>query len=385
MGENVKHVAIVAGEMSGDLLGAGLMDALRQRFPNARFSGIGGPQMLARGFESHYSMDRLAVMGLVEVLGRLPELLRIRKSLRERYLAERPDVFIGIDSPDFNLGLELALRRGGVKTVHYVSPSIWAWRPERVHKIREAVEHVLCLLPFEPAFYEKAAVPATFVGHPLADMLPVESEQRVARQTLGLPEDGFVVALLPGSRGTELKFLAEPMIRAARLCLQRFPDLQFVAPMVNGRRQQQFEAVLNRIDPDLPVRLVSGRSREVMAAADVVLLASGTATLEAMLLKRPMVVAYRMAWLTVKLLRPKISLKHFSLPNLLAGEALVPELLQEDCTAEKLAEAVLSWLEHPERGEALRARFTAMHQALRQNANVRAAEVVAGLAEGVKP
>lgn len=373
------HIAIVAGEMSGDLLGAGLIRALRRRYPGATFSGIGGPLMLEEKFQSRFPMERLAVMGLVEVLGRLFELLKIRKSLREHYCANPPAVFIGIDAPDFNLDLELSLKAQGIPTVHYVSPSVWAWRPERVFKIKKAVDKVLCLFPFEPDFYQKAEVPARFVGHPLGDKIPLVTDQRAARRALQLPEHGMIVALLPGSRGSEVKYLAEPFIRAARLCLAKLPDLQFVVPMVNDARHAQFEAVLNRIDPDLPVRLVSGRSREVMAAADAVLLASGTATLEAMLLKRPMVVGYRMAWLTEKILRPKIKLDYFSLPNLLAGKALVPELLQEDCTAEKLSAALLAWLEHPERITALHAAFTAIHHTLRENSDEQAAAAIAEL------
>lgn len=370
------RIAMVAGETSGDLLGAGLIRALRKHHPDLTCFGIGGTQMEAEGFVSRVPMERLAVMGLVEVLGRLPELLRIRRELIRDLLKDPPDVFIGIDAPDFNLGLEKALRAGGVRTVHYVSPSIWAWRPERVLTVKQAVARVLCLLPFEKRFYDEAGVAADFVGHPLADMVAFEPDQAGARAALGLPEHGLIVALLPGSRGSELKYLAEPFIRAARRVMQRFPDLQFVVPLVNERRQKQFEAVLNRVDPDLPVRLVSGRSREVMAAADLVLLASGTATLEAMLLKRPMVVAYKMAWLTVKLLRPKIRLTHFSLPNLLAGRGLVPELLQERCTPALLAEAMLDWLEHPERVAELRERFTEIHHQLRQDADEKAAHSV---------
>ena len=362
--------------MSGDLLGAGLIKTLRERYPEAEFSGIGGPQMLAQGFQSLFPMERLAVMGLVEVLGRLRELLAIRRSLIQHYIANPPDVFIGIDSPDFNIDLELALRNTGVRTVHYVSPSVWAWRPERVHKIKRAVDRVLCLFPFEEQFYRAAEVPVSFVGHPLADLIPLEDTQAQARRELALPEHGLIVALLPGSRGSEVKMLSEPFIRAARLCLKTLPDLQFVVPLVNEKRQQQFETVLNRIDPDLPVRLIQGRSREVMAAADAVMLASGTATLEAMLIKRPMVVAYRMAWLTVKLMRPRIKLKHFSLPNLLAGRALVPELIQEDCTPEKLATALLNWLEHPGKVRALHDDYLAIHHTLRCDANTRAADAV---------
>lgn len=374
------HIAIVAGESSGDLLGAGLIKALRIRFPDAEFSGIGGPQMLGLGFRSLFPMERLAVMGLVEVLGRLRELLSIRKSLLQHYIANPPDVFIGIDSPDFNLDLELSLRNSGTRTMHYVSPSVWAWRPERVLKIKKAVDRILCLFPFEKKFYDAEHVPATFVGHPLGDMLPLHSDQQAARRALELPEHGLIVALLPGSRSSEIKYLAEPFIRAARLCLKTLPDLQFVVPLVNEKRHHQFETILNQVDPDLPVRLVSGRSREVMAASDAILLASGTATLEAALVKRPMVVAYRMAWLTVKLLRPRIKLSHFSLPNLLAGRQLVPEFIQEACTPENLAVALLDWLEHPDKVKSLYQAFTTIHESLRGDADIRAAEAVAELA-----
>ncbi len=371
------RIAIVAGETSGDLLGAGLIQALKLRYPDARFEGIGGPKMLAEGFVSHYPMERLAVMGLVEVLGRLRELLGIRKALIERYRSDPPDLFIGIDAPDFNLTLEERLKASGIATVHYVGPSIWAWRQKRVFKVKRACDRVLCLLPFEIPFYQRFDVPATFVGHPLADQIPLEPDTRSARRALGIADDARVVALLPGSRGGEVQRLAPLYLAAARLMHQRQPDLEFLLPAANERRRSEIEGVLADY-PELPVRLLDGQAQQAMTAADALLIASGTATLEACLLKKPMVIAYRLAGLTFAIMKRMARIRWVGLPNLLSDREIVPELLQDAATPEALAEATLAALE-PERASQLVSEFTRIHHALRQNASATAAQAVAEL------
>ena len=384
------RIALVAGEASGDLLGAGLIKALRKRHPDAEFAGIGGPQMRAAGMDTWFDADELAVMGLAEVLRHLPRLLRLRRDLRERLLAWRPDVFVGIDAPDFNLGVERWLKErrnpnGTPRTVHYVSPSVWAWREKRAAKIGRSANCVLCLFPMEPPIYAAHGVDARFVGHPLADEMPLQPERGAARAQLQVDAARPMLALLPGSRTGEIERLAPDFLAAAARVLAEIPGLQVVAPMAGPRARAAFDRVL-AAHPDADalrpaLRVVDGHARTVMAASDAILLASGTATLEAMLAKRPMVVGYKVAPLTHALVKGLGMLKvdHYSLPNVLAGEALVPELMQHDCTPDRLADATLAALRDPSIATRLEPRFTALHEALRQDASARAADAVSEL------
>lgn len=356
------RIALVAGEASGDQLGAPLIERLRARHPDAEFAGIGGPLMQGAGLEAWHESDELAVMGLVEVLRHLPRLLRLRRSLTRRLLDWRPDVFIGIDAPDFNLGLERRLRAQGIRTVHYVSPSVWAWRESRAAKIGRSADRVLCLFPMEPPIYARHGVDARFVGHPLAERFPHRADQRAARAALALQAEGPVLAVLPGSRLGEIERLAGDFIAAVEQLHDALPGLQVIAPMANAACDRAFAAA----DPQQRVRRVAGRSHEAMFAADVVLLASGTAALEAMLAKRPMVVAYRIAPLTHWLVKRLGLLKvdRYSLPNVLAGETLVPELMQSECTPETITAAVQRWFNDEAAVTALLPRFDALHHAL---------------------
>lgn len=374
------RIAMVAGEASGDLLAAHLIEALKQRFPEAEFVGIGGPRMIAAGFESWWPAERLAVMGYVDVLRRLPELLGIRKGLLKRLKDAPPDVFIGVDAPDFNLPVELKLRRAGIRTMHYVSPSIWAWRGHRVKGIGRAAGHVLCLFPFEPELYQKHGIPATFVGHPLADVFPLEDQRMAARELLQLDPAQDVVAILPGSREGEVGRLAETYVKTMRQLAFVRPGLHFLVPLITRATRDQFEYALHAHGGDqLSVRLMFGHAHDAMSASDVVLVASGTATLEAALLKRPMVISYKVGKMTYRLAKWLTYLPWVGLPNILAREFLVPELLQDDATPEKLSAALLAWLDDPDGRARVAQRFEAMHLSLRQNNAERAASVVASV------
>lgn len=379
----VLRVGMLAGEASGDILGAGLIAALQKRFETVEVVGIAGPRMQALGARSLFPMERLSVMGLVEPLKRLPELLRIRRNLRLHFLENRPDVFIGIDSPDFNLGLEEALKAAGIPTVHYVSPSVWAWRQGRIKKIARAVDHMLTLLPFEADFYREHEVPVTFVGHPLADEIPLEVDVAAARKKLALSRADRVVALLPGSRGGEVRLLGPLFLQAANWCHQRRPELKFVLPAANAERRQQIETQLAEMSgaENLPVTVLDGDSQTALAAADAVLIASGTATLETMLMGKPMVVAYKMAALSYAIFSRMLHTPWVSLPNLLAQKELVPEILQDDATPEALGAAILRYFDDPLLHDQLQRDFSELHQQLRRNASEKAAEAICRVLE----
>ncbi len=360
--------ALVAGEASGDLLGAALIREIKQHHPDARCYGIGGPMMMAEGFESLFPMERLSVMGLVEVLGRLKELLGIRKQLRETFVADKPDVFIGIDAPDFNLPLERMLKSAQIPTVHYVSPQVWAWREGRLKKIRRSVDHMLALLPFEAKYYQGHGVPVTFVGHPLADQIAWNPDAVSARNALDIPVNKPVVALLPGSRKAEVARLGALFLETASLLRKQQPELQFVVPCANEKRKQQLLPMLEQY-PDLDVTVAVGETSNMMAAADAILIASGTATLEAALHKRPMVISYKMAPLSFAILSRLVKVEHVGLPNLLASKPCVPELLQDDATPEALCEAMIKALSDNSWRSQLIEEFTGIHQTLERDAS----------------
>ncbi|UOB25287.1 lipid-A-disaccharide synthase [Pseudomonas orientalis] len=367
------RIALVAGEASGDILGAGLMRALKVQHPAIEFIGVGGPLMQAEGLTSYFPMERLSVMGLVEVLGRLRELLARRKLLIKTLIDERPDVFIGIDAPDFTLNIELKLRQAGIRTVHYVSPSVWAWRQKRVLKIREGCDLMLTLLPFEARFYEERGVPVRFVGHTLADAIPLQADRDAARTELGLAT-GPLVALMPGSRGGEVGRLGGLFFDAAERLQALKPGIRFVLPCASPQRRAQIETLLE--GRNLPLTLLDGQSHLALAACDAVLIASGTATLEALLYKRPMVVAYRLAPLTFWILKKMVKSPYISLPNLLAQRLLVPELLQDDATPEALAQTLLPLIDG---GEEQTRGFDDIHRTLRRDASNQAADAVLNL------
>ncbi|MCL6262788.1 lipid-A-disaccharide synthase [Craterilacuibacter sp. RT1T] len=370
-------VAMVAGEASGDLLGAYLIDAIKARHPEVEFAGIGGPRMLARGFHSMVPQERLAVRGYLEVLSRLPELLGIRRRLKNALLLERPDVFIGVDAPDFNLGLEKSLKSGGLATVHYVSPSVWAWRPERVAKIGESVSRMLCLFPMEPPLYEKYGVPVSFVGHPLASEIAIVPDKAAMRRELGLAQAVPVFALLPGSRVSELDFMMPVYLAAARLLLERYPEAQFLVPLATRATMDRFDALLTEHKAwDLPLRKLIGHAQMAMIASDVVLVTSGTATLEVALTKRPMVISYKLSAFTYWLVKRKIKLPWVGLPNILAGRAVVPELLQGEATPQKLAAELSRIYQDAAYQAEVVAEFTRLHLALKQDTASLAADAV---------
>ena len=358
-------IGIVAGESSGDILGAQLIKALKVEYPDLEFVGIAGPRMQSEGATSWYSMEKLAVRGYVEVLRRYRELVGIRNGLRERLLKERPALFIGIDAPDFNLGLERALKAAGIPTVHYVSPSIWAWRGERIKKIKGSIDKMLTIFPFEPAIYEREGIAATYVGHPTADAIPQTPQRKNAREQLRLGDADLIVALLPGSRQTELDYHAELFIDTARELLEHYPSARFVVPLATRETREQFDNARYRLNAqDLPIQILFGHANLALAAADVALVASGTATLEAAMLRCPHVIAYRMSPTTYRIMKRKAYLPYVGLPNILAGEWLVPELLQDDATPENLARALGNWLKHREAATRLRERFGEIHASL---------------------
>jgi len=374
-------IGIVANEPSGDLLGASLVRALRARLPGARFVGVAGPRMQQEGCETLLPMESLSVMGLVEVIKVLPELLRLRRELYGHFVRNRPDVFIGIDAPDFNLGLETRLRRAGILTVHLVSPTVWAWRPGRVKTIRRAVDLMLSIFPFEERFLRAKQVPVRYVGHPLADEIPFDVSAGEARAALGLPATGEVIALLPGSRRSEVASLAGPLLETAAWCQRRRPGLRFVVPLVSESLYRDFDARRRQIAPEVDCQLLHGQSRDAIAASDCVLTASGTATLEALLLKRPMLVAYRLNALTYRLVKALrlVKVPYAAMANLLAGRELAPEFIQDRCRADLMGPALLAMLDDVPRRNSIRAEYERIHHELRQDAAREAAAAVLAL------
>lgn len=373
------QIAIIAGEASGDILGSRLIIALKEIYPNACFEGIGGVEMQQQGFKSIHPMERLSVMGFFEVLPRLFELLKIRKSLIQRWLDNPPDLFIGIDAPDFNFKLERALYQANIPTAHYVGPNLWAWREGRIKKIRGSMDVMLTLFPFELALYKKHNVNAKFVGHPLADEIPLNVTTVEARKILGLPQDAYILAILPGSRLSEIKHLAADFIKAAKILQQKHPDWIFVVPLINEKVKTAFNNIKQTVAPDLPLKIIDGKSRSVMSASNQILVASGTAVLEGMLIGRPMVAAYRFAPLTAFIFRlfKLMKAKYFTLPNNLANDYLVPELLQEKATAENIVLEIEQQYDLPEEEKRdLLMHFNKIHKTLKQNASKRAAKVL---------
>ena len=371
------RLGMVAGEPSGDLLAQLLLGGLKQRWPALQSFGLGGPQMQTQGFDAWWNYDLLAVHGYsLELLLRLRRLFALRAELGDRLLQERPDAFIGVDAPDFNLGLEARLKKAGTKTIHFVSPSIWAWRGGRIHKIREAVDHVLCLFPFEPEIYQRAGIAASYVGHPLADAIPLEVPREAARTALGLPLDARVIALLPGSRRGEVRHIAPALLGAAARLAKQNPDLRFVLPAMRGVRDL-LDPMVAKFAGQFDLQVLDGRSHEALAACDLTLIASGTATLEAALFKRPMVITYSMHWLSWLRMQRMAYQPWVGLPNILLRGFVVPELLQDSCTPEAVAQAAQQWLDSPSRCEGVGQRFAELHHLLRQDTARRASDAVA--------
>lgn len=367
--------SLVAGEASGDLLASLLLGGMKQRWPDMHSMGIGGPHMQRQGFEAWWPSDKLAVRGYVEVLRHYREIVGIRAQLKDRLLRQHPDVFIGVDAPDFNLDLSRALKTAGIPTVHFVCPSIWAWRANRVDKIRQSVDHVLCVFPFEPALLAAHGIDATYVGHPLAQTIPMQPDREAARHKLGLPTDVQVVALLPGSRASEIDYLCERFLRAAQLLSRQDPDLHFVLPAMPNWLTR-IEQVVRNVGGVPHFHLLRGQSHDALAACDVTLIASGTATLEAALFKRPMVIAYNMHWLSWQIMRRKKLQPWVGLPNILCREFVVPELLQDQATPHDLANEVSQWLHAPERVRALGQRFGDLHHELRRDTATLATDAI---------
>lgn len=380
MNKESKLFYLVAGESSGDILGARLISELKTYYPEADFRGIGGPLMLAAGLKSFYPMERLSVMGIAPILARLPELFKMRYRLSKTIISQKADCFIGIDAPVFNTELEFKLKKKGITTVHYVSPSVWAWRENRIYKIVKSVSLMICLFPFELDIYKRHHLPAVCIGHPLAEEIPIETDSSAMRKQLNLPLDKKILAILPGSRGSETKFLLEPFIQTAEKLAKKYPQLNFVIPCANANRRKQIEFSLRQNKTNIDIKLFNGQSREIMQASDYILLASGTATLEAMLFKKPMVVAYKVSsfsfWVYTKLLK----IKNFSLPNLLANKKLVSELIQNDCKVEKLT-AELSRLIDNQSLESITDQYNQLHQNLRLGGSHKAAKAIYELLE----
>tara|TARA_R110002153_G_scaffold113667_2_gene256026 strand:+ start:12290 stop:13450 length:1161 start_codon:yes stop_codon:yes gene_type:complete len=383
MSDKILRVGIVAGEASGDILAAGLIKQLKKRYPNAIFEGIAGPKMQAQGCQSLFEMEELSVMGLVEVLSRIRRLMFVRKSMLHHFLANPPDVFIGVDAPDFNLGLALKLKEQGIKTVQYVSPTVWAWREKRIFKIAKATNLVLSIFPFEKQVYDKHHIPCEFVGHTMADDIAIKPDQQKARHALKLKENEIILALLPGSRKREVDTLLDVFIQSCLLLKPDVKELKVLIPVVNRQRKAQVDEYIQTHKPDLNIQVVIGHAREVMIASDAVLLASGTATLEAMLCKKNMVTAYKLSGLTYQLMRWLYKAKYFALPNVLAGEKLIPELLQNDVTPETISELLLPMLtiQNDDAQQALITKFESLHQSLKKDADVQSANAVANLIE----
>jgi lipid-A-disaccharide synthase len=371
------RIAMVAGEASGDLLAAHLIAALKRHVPKAEFVGIGGPKMQREGFDAWWPSETLAVRGYAEVLRHYREITRVRRQLLSRLLAERPDVFIGVDAPDFNLWLEKRLKAKGIPAIHYVSPSVWAWRAGRLGKIGQAVSHVLALFPFEPPLYEQRGIPVSYVGHPMADTIPLVVDHAAAKERLGLADAKTVIALLPGSRQSELHFMAELLIETAKRLLVRFPDCIFLVPLVSRETRQMFEAALWKCEAqEMPFKLLFGHAQDALTACDAALVASGTATLEAALLKTPMAIAYRMSPWSWRLMRGMRLQPWVGLPNILAGRFVVPEFLQDDATPDNLAQALGNLVADSQVREATERIFTSLHRQLRQNTAEKAAAAI---------